>query len=73
MAIVSSTYTPDAHTQTDGRRYVSETHTDSTGVVHTLSYLAEPGADYAAILAAHAAQLSESLAAQEYEEVLSGT
>lgn len=34
MGIVSSSYTIDAHTQADGSRYVTETHTDSEGRVY---------------------------------------
>lgn len=72
MAIVSSTYVADAHTQVDGRRYVNETHTDAQGQTYTFSYLADPGANYSAILATHASQLADQLAEQEFNEVLSG-
>lgn len=67
-----STYEVEAHTQADGRRYVNETHTDVAGGVHTLTYLADAGADYAAILAEHASQLEGRLADAEFNEVLNG-
>lgn len=73
MAITASTYTLDAHTQVDGRRYVRETHVDSAGGEHVIEYLAEAGADYTAIMNARAVQLAESLAVQEFSELLDGT
>lgn len=73
MPIVSSTYQPDAHTQVDGRRYVTESHTDATGAVHTLTYLADPGADYGAILAVHAQQLAQQMADAEYQSIVEAT
>lgn len=68
MPITDSRYVPDAHTQRDGRRYVTEYHTDSTGFVHRIEYGPMPdGTDYQAIMEARAVQLSEQLAAQEAE------
>lgn len=71
MAVVSSTHTV-GHEQVDGRSYVTERHTDSTGAVHVREYLAEPGADYAAIRDARAAVISEALADNETSQVLEG-
>lgn len=64
MPIVSSVVLLDS-TQIDGRRDIYEVHTDQTGVEVCVSYLAEPGDDVAAILAARAAQISADLAAAE--------
>lgn len=72
MSIVSSTYTVDSHAQSDGRKYVMEAHTDSTGVVHRVQYLAPVGADYQAIADARATAIAAQLAEQEAGEVLSG-
>lgn len=71
-AIVSSTYALDDHLQADGRVYVTETHTDSAGDVHTATYLATPGMDHAGIMAARAVQLSDQLAQSEIDGVLNG-
>lgn len=72
MSIVSSTFILDAHTQADGRKYVQEVHTDSTGAVHTFNYLAAVGENYTAIMTARAAQLEIDLAEREAQEVLNG-
>ena len=72
MSIVSSTYTVDAHEQADGRKYVVETHADSTGAVHSMIYLAAVGADYQAIASARAATISAALADAEVEAVVNG-
>ncbi len=65
MPIVSSIYEV-GHAQADGRRYVTELHTDSTGAVHRIEYGPMPdGTDYQTIMEARAAQISESLAEQE--------
>lgn len=71
MAIVSSTHTV-GHEQVDGRRYVVELHTDSTGAVHMREYLAAAGADHAAIRDARAALLSVELAEAEAGQVTEG-
>lgn len=68
--IVSSSYTEDAHAQKDGRRFVTETHTDSAGAVHQVSYKASPGMDLQAIMAARAVALSEQLAEGEVDGAL---
>lgn len=60
MPIVSSTYEAGA-TQTDGRVWVHEVHTDQLGVEHTRDWLAEAGADLEAALAEHAAQQGTAL------------
>ena len=52
--------------QPDGRTSVTETHQDvPNGLTVVREYLAVPGADYAAILAAKAAQISAGLARDE--------
>lgn len=69
MAIVSSTYEV-GHAQADGRRYVVELHTDSTGKVHRIEYGPMPdGTDYQAIMEARAVQISDQLAEQEAEDL----
>ena len=70
MAITNSSFVV-GHAQTDGRRYVTETHTDSAGGVHVREYLAPVGADHAAIAAAYAADLADLLAEAELEALLS--
>lgn len=72
MSIVSSTYTVDSYAQADGRKYVTEKHIDTTGVEHTSVYLADPGADYQAIMEARAIKLAAKLAEAEAEAVLNG-
>lgn len=64
MPIVSSTHTA-GHAQADGRRYVTETHTDSDGGVHVAEYLAAVDADYVAIRDARALVIAEQLAEAE--------
>lgn len=69
MSIVTSTYKV-GHAQANGRRYVEEFHTDSTGAVHWLEYGPMPDdTDYQAILTARAAVISEQLAQQEAEDL----
>lgn len=73
MAIVSSSYVAEAHTQADGRRYVRETHTDSAGEVHVVEYLAPAAwgdAEYAATMNARAAAMAGALAEAEFERIL---
>jgi hypothetical protein len=70
MSIVSSVYVLDYHTQSDGRRYVRELHTDSVGVVHVVEYLAVSGADYQAIANARATTIETTLAEQEAEAII---
>ena len=72
MSIVSSTYTLDNHTQIDGRRYVTELHTDHIGVAHLVEYLAPIGADYQSIANARADSIALALAEAEAEELLNG-
>lgn len=72
MSIVSSTYTLDDHAQADGRKYVTEMHTDSVGTVHTERYLAAVGADYQAIANARAAVIAAALADAEAEAITNG-
>lgn len=69
----SSTYLADDFTQTDGRRYVHELHTDVAGLVWPNDYLAEAGANYAALLAQHAAALDLQLAQDEVLAVMATT
>ena len=69
MTIVSSTHAV-SHAQIDGRRYVSERHTDHTGVVHTAEYLAAVGTDYASVMLARVAGIEQSLAEAEAAALL---
>lgn len=64
MPIVSSTHVV-GHAQVDGRRYVTETHTDELGASIVVEYLAPLGADYVAIRTARAAAKDEALAEAE--------
>jgi len=69
----SSTYTPDAHTQADGRRYVTESFVDDAGGQHSRMYLAPAAwgdAEYAAHLAASAERIDAQLAEAEFEQLL---
>ena len=73
MPIVSSTFTPDGHQQSDGRRYVRETLTDDLGATITSEYLAPAGwtdTEYAARLATTVAQVNASLAESEAAALL---
>lgn len=70
MAIVSSVVTPDNHQQIDGRTYVVEIHTDSTGATHRFEYLAEVGTNYQSVADARALALAEQLAESEFEVLI---
>lgn len=67
MAIVSSTHSV-GHAQMDGRRYVTEAHTDSAGGVHVREYLAPTGANYTTIRNAYAVLLEQWLADAEADQ-----
>ena len=64
MAIVSSSFSVGP-LQADGRNFVLETHTDSTGGVWTYEYLYPQNGPYSTILADRAADLAAWLADQE--------
>lgn len=64
MPIVSSVVLED-RVQVDGRRSVSELHTDHLGVQYPVSYMAEAKDDVGVVLVARAAQLEADLAAAE--------
>jgi hypothetical protein len=68
MAIVSSTYTVGVP-QIDGRCYVVELHTDSTGQVHRVEYGPVGVIDYQAVMQARAAQIGNALADAEAESM----
>jgi hypothetical protein len=68
MSIVSSVAVV-GHLQRDGRRYVTERHTDHLGAVHAREYLAPFGqtqTERDALLAQHATEFALSLAVAEY-------
>lgn len=65
--IVSSTYT-EGPPQVDGRRYVSELHTDDRGQTYTYEWLGDQ--DAALVLADRAAVLSAQIAAQRAAEAV---
>ncbi len=69
MPIVSSGYVI-GQPQVDGRRYITEVHTDHLGASHLREYLADPGADYDAILTASAARMANDLAEGEADALL---
>ena len=62
------TVTPDGHAQADGRRYVTEVHSDGVGEFARLEYLAAVGADTNAIATARNAVLLVSAADNEAEQ-----
>ncbi len=65
--IVTSTYT-EGPAQVDGRRYVSELHTDDRGQTHTYEWLGDQDADL--VLSDRAAVLSAQIAAQRAAEAV---
>lgn len=69
MSIVLSTHI-EGFLQVDGRRYVTEFHTDDVGVVHSVEYLAAVNADYVAIRDARVAQINEQLAEAEAQALI---
>lgn len=69
MPILTSTHTA-SHAQVDGRRYVTEQHTDDLGAVVVVEYLAAADADYVAIRTARAAQINEALAEAEAQALI---
>ena len=71
MAIVSSTYSTDAHTQTGGGKWTVEYHTDSLGTVYMCGpYLWDGVANRDTLLALHAEQLASDLATAETETLI---
>jgi hypothetical protein len=71
MAIVSSSYVSDQHTQPSGGRWTIETHTDGDGVKYTVGpYLWDGVSDRDLLMAARAAALSDSLAEAEAAALL---
>lgn len=69
MPIVSSTHSV-GHAQQDGRRDVTEAHTDGVGEVHRVEYLATAGTDYVAVRDARALVIAEQLAEAEAKALL---
>ena len=72
MSITSSTYTI-GHQQVDGRRYVTETHTDDVEGVITREYLAPAGwgaTEYESVMAAEASAIATRLAEAEAAALL---
>lgn len=65
--IVTSTYT-EGPAQVDGRRYVSELHTDDRGQTYAFEWLGDQDADL--VLADRAAVLSAQIAAQRAAEAV---
>lgn len=70
MPVASSSYVADAHTQVDGRRYVTETHVLTAGEPVVVQYLAPVGSDYAAIMAARVPQINAQLAESEAQQII---
>ena len=75
MAIVSSSFTVGV-VQRDGRRFITEIHTDNTGATHRIEYLGESPDDSAfenpaVIMAARAVTLDQGLKQFEIEQILS--
>lgn len=70
MPVASSSYVADAHTQPDGRRYVTETHVLTVGAPVIVQYLAAVGADYNSIMSSRAQQINADLAEQEAQQII---
>jgi hypothetical protein len=71
MAIVSSSYVTDTHSQAGGGRWTVEFHTDSIGKSYMCGpYLWDGVANRDTLLALHAEQLASDLANAESEAVL---
>lgn len=64
MSIVASAIIAD-HPQVSGRRRVTEAHTDHTGAVHLIQYVAGPSTDVATVLAARVPLIEADLATAE--------
>lgn len=66
--IVESTFTADAHVQSDGSRYVTERHVDNLGRVLTFGpYLCADGMNPATVMAQRAARLDAEFALRDAE------
>ncbi len=58
------------HAQRDGRRYVTEVHSDGQGEYARPTYLAAEGTDYTAVATAREVRLIESLGQQEARDAV---
>jgi hypothetical protein len=67
MPVISSSHVV-GHAQSDGRRYVTETHTLNVGAPVLIEYLAAVGADYVSIRDARVEQINTRLAEAEADE-----
>ncbi len=63
-AIIESVITGDS-SQADGRRAITERHSDSLGEVYFITYMAESGQDVTTILPVRAQQILEQRESQE--------
>jgi hypothetical protein len=70
MPVASSSYAVDPVVQVDGRRYVLETHTLTSGEQVRVDYLAPAGADYDAVMAARVPLINAGFASREYNELV---
>lgn len=71
MAIVTSSYTTDQHSQPGGGRWTIETHIDSEGNTHNIGpYLWDGITDRNVLLTSRAASLAESLAETEADLII---
>lgn len=71
MAIVSSSYVSDQHTQPGGGRWTTETHVDADGNSYTIGpYLWDGVTNRDTLMAARATALSDSLAEAEAAALL---
>ena len=71
MSIVSSSFV-EMPEEVDGRKYVTETHTDHLGNKYTFTYLADVGVDRTAVMQARASALETNLADMEAEAFFNG-
>lgn len=69
MSIVSSNFTVGV-AQRDGRKYVTEVHTDNVGIPHIVEYLAMANADFTAIMNARAIIIAAQLINDEIDATL---
>jgi hypothetical protein len=68
MPIVTSTFLIDEHSQVNGARYVTETHTASTGKVIEVMYRTKDAERCEAVMLARVPQINQQLHDSETEE-----
>lgn len=69
---LTSTFSVDKNAQPDGRKYVTEKHTNANGVNIVAEYLCASDCVPSDIMAARAAVIENMLAEQEAQAVIAG-